>query len=452
MVRSNRIGVFIILACTLAIFPAHAARSSPPAGAAQSQSPDQSASQSAPAQPTDVIRGYTLTPEKYQRAKDYSGRKYLHEFIASLFGLVVLLVVLALRLGPRFRDLAERVSRRRFLQVLIYAPLTLLTVAVLSIPTDIWDQMLAFRFGLSVQSWASWTTDWITNQVVMLVVGVVLVWILYAVIRRSPRRWWFYFWLASLPVLVFVIFLAPMVIEPLFFKFTPLAGQQPALVSEIQKVVQRGGMTIPPERMFEMNASSKLTGLNAYVSGVGASKRVVVWDTTIQKATIPQILFVFGHEMGHYVLLHIPKELAIDAAVLLALFFLGFHGVQWMLRRWGAAWEIRGQDDLASLPALLLMLGILVFFATPIFNTISRHFEHEADRYGLEVIHGIVSDPNQTAAHYFQASGEANLADPDPGPFIEFWFFDHPSRKERVDFVVNYDPWKAGGEKPVYVK
>ena len=82
-------------------------------------------------------------------------------------------------------------------------------------------------------------------------------------------------------------------------------------------------MEIPPDRMFEMNASSKMTGLNAYVTGFGASKRAVVWDTTIAKATVPETLFVFGHEMGHYVLLHIPKEIAIDASILLFLLYLG---------------------------------------------------------------------------------------------------------------------------------
>jgi len=445
LARSIRIGTFILLFCAVAVSPARAAQS--PA----TQSPDQPTAQSAPAQSTDIIRGYTVSPEKYQRAKEYSTQKYLHAFVSAFWGFAVLVLLLAIRTGPKYRDLAERISKRRFLQVLVYAPLLLITVAILGIPTDAWDQQLSLRYGLSVQSWSSWITDWLTNQVVTLVIGVILVWILYAVIRRSPRRWWFYFWLASLPVLTFVIFLAPFVIEPLFFKFTPLAAKQPVLVGEIEKVVQRGGMSIAPERMFEMNASSKLTGLNAYVSGFGASKRVVVWDTTIQKVPIPQILFVFGHEMGHYVLLHIPKELAINSALVLVLFYIGDLMVLWMLGRWRESWGIRGPGDIASLPALLLVFSILVFFGTPIFNTISRHFEHEADRYGLEVIHGIVPDPQQTAAHYFQTSGELNLADPDPNAFITFWFFDHPTRKQRVDFVVNYNPWK-NGEQPVYVK
>jgi Zn-dependent protease with chaperone function len=203
--------------------------------------------------------------------------------------------------------------------------------------------------------------------------------------------------------------------------------------------------------MFVMNASSKTTGLNAYVAGYGAAKRVVVWDNTIAKATVPETLFVFGHEMGHYVLLHIPKEISIDAAIILLLLYLGFRLAHWMLTRCGARWAIRDLEDWASLPALIFLITLLAFLATPVFNAVSRHFEHEADRYGLEVIHGIVANPNQVAAHYFEKSGEMNLADPDPSEFIKAWFFDHPTRPERVHFVATYDPWSQD-KAPRYVK
>ncbi|MGB9233232.1 MAG: M48 family metallopeptidase [Terriglobales bacterium] len=399
----------------------------------------------------NTILEYSPPPEQYAKAKAYSVAHYRHFFVGSIYGFLILLVVLRWRIAPAFRSMAERASSRRLVQLIIFAPLILLTIAVLGIPSDIWDESLQRKFGLSVQAWGPWFSDWITNQIVMLIVGTVLVWILYAVIRRSPRRWWFYFWLASIPVLLALFFLQPLVIDPLFYTFKPLSGAQPVLVAEIQKVTHRGGIEIPQDRMFVMNASSKQTGLNAYVSGYSASKRVVVWDNTIAKATVPETLFVFGHEMGHYVLLHIPKEFAIDATILLILLYLGFRLAQWMLARWGKQWAIRDSGDWASLPALLLLISLLAFLATPIFNGVSRHFEHEADRYGLEVIHGIVADPNQVAAHYFEKSGEMNLSDPDPNWFTKAWFFDHPTRPERVHFVATYNPWSQGAE-PVYVK
>jgi Zn-dependent protease with chaperone function len=443
---TNRIAVlalFLLFAATLATLHA---QSSP---ASDSSSPAVVAT--APVAAGAPIVEYAPPPAEYARAKAYSNSHYRHVFIGAFYGFLILLVILRWRVAPAFRNLAERASSSRFVQRIIFAPLILFTIAVLGIPSDIWDESLQRAYGLSVQTWGAWTRDWILGQAIMLIVGTLLVGILYGVIRRSPRRWWFYFWLASIPIVLLMFFLQPIVVDPLFYTFKPLAGAQPVLVSEIQKVVHRGGMEIPADRMFVMNASSKTTGLNAYVTGFGASKRVVVWDNTIAKATVPETLFVFGHEMGHYVLLHIPKEMAIISAILLFLLYLGYRLSNGMLARWGAQWGIRDLQDWASLPVLLFVITLLAFLATPVFNGVSRHFEHEADRYGLEVIHGIVDNPNQVAAHYFQKSGEKNLSDPDPSEFVKIWFFDHPTRPERVHFVATYNPWSSG-EEPKYVK
>jgi STE24 endopeptidase len=394
---------------------------------------------------------YAPPPAEYARAKAYSRSTYRHFFVNAFYGLLILLVVLRWRVSAAFRNLAERVSANRGLQWIVFSPLILLTIAILDVPADIWDQSLSRAYGLSVQTWGAWTRDWVVSQVIGAIVGTLLVGILYFVIRRSPRRWWFYFWLASIPVVAAILFLQPLVVDPLFYKFTPLQSEHAALVSEMQKVVQRGGLEIPSDRMFLMNASSKTTGLNAYVTGFGASKRVVVWDNTIAKATVPETLFVFGHEMGHYVLLHIPKEISIFALILLVLLYIGYRLSNWMLSRFGTQWGVRDLQDWASLPVEIFVITLLGFIATPMFNGVSRHFEHEADRYGLEVIHGIVADPNQVAAHYFEKSGEKNLSDPDPSPFVKAWFFDHPTRPERVHFVATYDPW-SNGKTPEYVK
>ena len=142
--------------------------------------------------------------------------------------------------------------------------------------------------------------------------------------------------------------------------------------------------------MFEMKASEKTNELNAYVTGFGASKRVVVWDTTMSDMTMPQTLFVFGHEMGHYVLGHLVKGFLITIVLLLVFFYLAYRIANWLMRRQGKRWGIRGLGDFASAPMLLLILYVLSFVSEPISNAISRHFEHQADQYGLEVIHGLV--------------------------------------------------------------
>ena len=398
-----------------------------------------------------AAKTYTLPPDKLAKAIAYAtARNWLH-FIAVAYGIVVLVGVLAWKMAPRLRNLAESASRRRIVQAYIFAPLLLLVIDTLELPLSLYGHHLSLKFEQSIQGWRSWFWDWTKGELLSFALAGVLVWILYGVMRRSPGRWWFYFWLAAVPIVVFLMFIEPVAIEPLFFKFEPLAAKQPALVAEIGKVVMRGGLEIPPERMYEMNASEKLKSLNAYVSGIGASKRVVVWDNTIQKMNSGQILFVFGHEMGHYVLGHIWIGIAAASLGILIFLFLAYYTMRWALSRWGARWEIQGMADWASLPVLLLALAVFGFLGEPLSSSFSRVLEHNADIYGLEVIHGIVPNSAEEAAGAFQILGEVSLDDPYPSPFIEFWLYDHPSITERVRFASEYDPWGAG-QGPKYVR
>jgi Zn-dependent protease with chaperone function len=237
----------------------------------------------------------------------------------------------------------------------------------------------------------------------------------------------------------------------MFNTFEPLEKKQPMLVSQIEKVTQRGGLSIPRDRMFEMEASAKVTTYNAYVTGIGATKRVVVWDNTSRDLTIPETLFVFGHEMGHYVLNHIYKGLAFYAGTSLLGFWLGRQVVRAMLARWGEAWQIRGLSDLAALPVLVLTLSLLMLVGEPIGNAFSRHIEHQADIYGLEVTHGLFPNNNQVAALSFQKLGEKSYDYPDPNPILVFWSYTHPTIADRVRFSLQYDPWHTPAG-PRYVK
>jgi Zn-dependent protease with chaperone function len=264
--------------------------------------------------------------------------------------------------------------------------------------------------------------------------------LLYLVLRRWPRRAWLVFWLASLPLIATVVFVMPVLVDPLFDKFTPLAETQPQLVAEIEKVTQRGGLDIPRERMFEMAASEKTRTLNAYVTGLGATKRVVVWDTTTREMNQAQTLFVFGHEMGHYVLNHIFKGLLLGCLGSLLLFWLAFRLAQRLVGRNAARWAINGLDDWASLPLILLVVTVLSFAGEPVANAFSRHLEHEADVYALEVTRGIVPDNQRAAAEAFQILGEKALAHPNPPAFFKFWLFSHPPIAERLKFAREYNP------------
>jgi STE24 endopeptidase len=395
---------------------------------------------------SEKITDYTLPPDLYKKAHDLTRIHFAFNLIGFVYGLVVLWLVLRWKLAPKYRDWAERFSAKRFLQTVMFSPLLLLTIAVLTLPSDIFENWIERKYGISVQGWGSWSWDWVKGELIAIVIGTMLIWLLYAVIRHSPRRWWFYFWLTSFPIGVFIFFLQPWVIDPMFHKFEPLQEKDPALTASLEQMVQRAGENIPPERMFWMGAADKTTGVNAYVTGIGASKRIVVWDTTLAKMNTPQIVYVAGHEMGHYVLEHIPKGLAFLAGLLLVFFYLGYRSIDWVLARWGGEWGIRSVDDWASLPALLLLLSVFGFVANPVGSAFSRHFEHQADQYGLEVTHGLTPDSAQVAAQAFQKLGEAYLDDPNPNPVNVFLFYSHPPVRDRVRFALTYDPWANDGQ------
>jgi STE24 endopeptidase len=394
---------------------------------------------------------YSLPPDKEAQAIAYAHSRHQLYFLDFLFTALALALLIHLAVAPRLRDWAERLSSSRFLQAVIFAGVFFILLGLIGLPGAAASHWLERRYAQSVQGWGSWFWDILKGGAMALALAIVLAWFFYGLVRRSPRHWWFYAWLGSLPILVFLVFVEPLVLEPLFFRFTPLTATDPRLAAALERVVQHGGQQIPEARMYLMNASSKLNALNAYVTGIGASQRVVVWDTTMAKMTTPEILFVFGHEMGHYVLHHIRNGLLFTAALLLIFLLAGFHALRRVLGRFGAAWNIRGADDWASMPVLILAILIYSFLLTPIDNAYSRHLEHQADQYGLEVVHGIVPDSPQVAAQSFQILGEIDLAEPSPSTAVKIWFYDHPPLDERILFAQTYDPWDKG-ESPEFVK
>ncbi|HEY6271685.1 MAG TPA: M48 family metallopeptidase [Terriglobales bacterium] len=411
-------------------------------------SPAPSASETLATGPTTT---YTLPPDKLEKAK---ALYHLHGWLAvigTVWSLVVLLGILYLGVMARYRDWGERFSRYSFLQAWLVVPLLLLTLTVLDLPLNAFEHHISLKYGLSVQGWGSWFGDAGKGFLVAAVFGALLLWLMIFIIRKSPRRWWFYFWLIAQPILVLAFIAEPLIIDPLFFRFEPLDRNHPQLVDAIERVTQRGGLTIPRDRMFLMKASEKTNELNAYVTGFGPSKRVVVWDTTIQKTSTPETLFVFGHEMGHYVLNHVIYGLVLTSAGMFIALYLIYLVSAWMLRRFGARWQIPGLGDWASLPMIFLILGIFSFFTSPIGNSISRTIEHDADIYGLEVTHGINPDPQEAAAHAFQVLGELSLDYPYPNKLVTFWYGSHPTIGDRVRFAHAYDPWSKG-QQPKYVK
>ena len=392
---------------------------------------------------------YTLPPDKLKAAKElFRARTTLH-FAAEGWGVLQLILLLALGVPARMRDVAERMTKIRWGQCFVFVFLFLVLIALLNAPLRLYGHHVALSYGLSVQGWGSWFADLGKSFLLEWIVAGVLVMILFWVIRWSPKRWWFWFWIPTMVAVLFGVYLSPILVDPLFNKFEPLQQHNPALVAQLERVVARSGVTLPPDRMFFMRASSKVTSMNAYVTGFGPSKRLVLWDTTIAGATPDELAGVFGHELGHYALHHIVQGVLFSAVLLLVGFFVGQRLTWCLLAKYGTRWQIRSQSDWACLAVLMLVLNVLNFFAEPIENGFSRSIEHAADVYGQEAIHGIVADPQTTTQQGFQKLGENSLDDPTPHLFIEFWSDSHPSTASRAAFALAYNPWTAG-QHPKY--
>ncbi|ABF43179.1 peptidase M48, Ste24p [Candidatus Koribacter versatilis Ellin345] len=392
---------------------------------------------------TTTVTHYTLPPDKLEKAHAlYTVRTTMH-FGETIYGIVLLVLILRFGINGKFRDLAERMSGNRFLQACIFVPLLTIVLDGLGLPFGIYSHSLSLKYGLSVQKWGSWFWDWTKGELIGIVVGALLVAVLYWLIRVSPARWWFYAWLLCLPFLVLVIWAVPVVLDPLFNKFEPLAKDHQDLVEATQKVAKAAGVEITPDRMFLMKASEKVTTANAYVTGLGSTKRVVIWDTTPRQMTTPQTTFVIAHEMGHYVLNHIYKGLAFAAVLMFFGFYIVYRTMNWFVARWGASTDIRAVWDWASLPALMLVASLIGFATEPIASTFSRtQIEHKADEYGLKITSQITPDYRQVAAQGFQSLGEHSLSYPYPSRLMVVWLYDHPDVSSRVDYALQYEPGK----------
>jgi Zn-dependent protease with chaperone function len=411
--------------------------STPPAAAAPAQASPQQA--------------YTLPPEKLAKAIALSRIRHIMELVGTLWGLAFLWILLATHAISGLAGWAERVLKHRWMSGLLFFALFMIITTLASLPLDLYGEHVSLQYGISVQSWGSWVGDQAKGLGLSLLLGAPIMLLFNWIVRKWSRRFWLGLWVATLPLLVLTIFVAPL-LAPIFNKFEPLEKTNPALVTELEKVVARTGTNIPPSRMFLMKASVKTNGLNAYVSGMGATKRIVVWDTTAGRVPDDDVLFIFAHESGHYVLNHIPKQVAGTAVFLFFLYWGCAVFAGWMVRRFGARWHAETLASRTGFIVLLFAISIASFFLQPISNAFSRYFEHQADVYGQEAIHGLVADPQKTAVASFDALGEAWLEDPTPSPFIEFWTYSHPSVENRANFALHYDPWANGGHGEFFDK
>lgn len=282
-------------------------------------------------------------------------------------------------------------------------------------------------FGLSDASFGRWATDLLKAQgVSWLITWFLSMCVLWAV-SKFPTRWWLLAWAATVPLTLAGIFLMPLVFDPLFNKYTPMAEGR--LRTSIQDLAARAG--IPNAPIYQVDKSKQTRTYNAYVTGIGSSARIVIWDNTMQ---LPQdeTIAIVGHELGHYQLGHVLRGCSFGLAGLFLFFFLAGRYAVGFLKRLPQSWGVRSTTSFVVVPVAYLVTTVVFFLVEPISNAISRQMESQADQYALTV-----TGNGEAMARTFVSLSSKNLSDPDPPMFVEFWSFSHPSLRRRYDRALN---------------
>ncbi len=375
-------------------------------------------------------------PEPSGQALRYYRSGNVLWLVDLLWGMLIPVLILFTGISARIRTWAHALGRRWFLIVGIYVAILMLICFALNLPLSYYeDYVRQHAYGLSNQSLAKWWSDSLKSLAISVLGGFLFLWIPYLVVKRSPRRWWLYNSLLSIPFLMFVLLISPILIDPLFNDFGPMKDK--ALEAKILALADRAG--IEGGRVYEVNKSVDTSAVNAYVTGILQSKRIVLWDTILAKLSDRELLVVMGHEMGHYVLNHILTGLIFSFFLILAVLYLTWRTAGALIRKYKDRFGFELLSDVASLPLLALLVGVFLFSLSPLALAFSRYQEHEADRFALEI-----TRDTHAAAMAFIKLQQQNLSIPRPGLLYRVWRLSHPAIGDRIDFCNKYHPWRTG--------
>ena len=340
------------------------------------------------------------------------------------------ILLLSSRISARLRDLSERLTESKTLQVACYTIPYFLLAFVVSFPLNVYEHFFReHQYGLATQNFPAWFREQLIGLGITLIGGTIFFIVLYAVFRRAPKTWWIWGTAVAVVLSFILVFLAPVFIEPLFNTYKPLT--KPEISGPILAMARAN--EIPVKQVFEVDASRQTTRVSANVSGFLGTTRIALNDNLLKQCTIPEIRAVMAHEMGHYVLNHGAKLLTSLGIFILIGFALTRIPFDAAVRCWGDKWGVRGIADPAGLPLLALIFCTLLFLATPFLNTVVRVTEREADAFGINT----AREPDGMAEVALKLGAYRKL---NPTPLEEFIFYDHPSGRARIRMAMD---WKA---------
>jgi len=379
----------------------------------------------------------SVPADKKARSDAYFEGGYWIQLWSFLYGAAVLWAVLASGWSAAMRDRAERITHWRPLQSILYWLQFNVVLALATFPWTLYtDFFREHQYGLATQTFGPWMWDQTKGLGVALVFGAVAVTTLYGVLRRVGRSWWLWATAVVVAFNVLIAAIAPVFIAPLFNTYTPLTD--PRIRDPILAMAHANG--IKSDDVFVVDQSRQTTRISANVSGFLGTQRISLNDNLLRRCSLEEIEAVLGHEMGHYVLNHLMKNLlesSMVVAIGLALVGIGFE----RLRVRHGDWRISSVGDVAGLPLIALLFSVYAFAATPVNNSIVRETEYEADMFGLNA----ARQPDGFANAALKLGEYRKLA---PGPIEEIVFFDHPSGRTRIFSAMQWKAWSLTSVPP----
>lgn len=338
-----------------------------------------------------------------------------------VLGIAFMVVLLATGWTRWLRDLSFHWAREHYLLALFFYIVFLSVISkLLTLGLDVYSFRLEHRFHLSNQKLGSWIADEVKGWVVGLILGTILAEIVYALMRFSPEHWWIFAWLIFIGLYIFFAQLAPVVLLPIFYKFSPLQNEE--LKSRLMRLGERAGTRI--KGVYEWKLSEKSKKANAALTGLGNTRRIILADTLLQNYSADEIEAVLAHELGHHVHGHILKSIFVEAGVTL----VGFWAANWVLQyATQTAHMFSSRTDFANMPLLVLVSSLLSMVLMPALNAYSRFNERQADLYCWKSVPSV--GPFITA---MQKLTTQNLSERNPSRLVEILFHSHPSISRRI--------------------
>ncbi len=371
--------------------------------------------------------------ERQQRAREYAQKRRRLSFLNMGIGVLCLCVFLGASLDIWLRDrLASFANSLPFLnwspqtnwyplQILLYFVIAMLIYELLTLPVIYYSGfVLSHRYGMSVMSLKAWIKDLIVSFSLSLILETAFISLVYALLAWQPETWWLWVALTILFFSVIMANLAPVLIFPLFYKFTPLQDEE--LTRRLTDLAARANTRI--RGVFQMKMSHKTTATNAALMGLGNTRRVVLGDTMIDRYTPDEIEVILAHELGHHVHRDIWKLIISQAILTLAGLYIANLCLHWAITTFN---RYHGLTDPATLPLFFILMGLFGLIIMPVTNGYSRHIEYQADEYALASTGKVVAFKSAMTRLANQ-----NLAVIEPSPIVEFFFYSHPSIKKRL--------------------